>query len=43
MTDPNDEYSFQQLKDYNDHNLICITKDNCEIDETEDKKAGFKA
>jgi molecular chaperone HtpG len=43
LRDPIDEYSFQQLKDYNDRKLICITKDNCEIDETEDDKAAFEA
>jgi molecular chaperone HtpG len=43
LRDPIDEYSFQQLKDYNDHKLICITKDNCKIDETEDDKAAFEA
>jgi molecular chaperone HtpG len=42
LTDPIDEYSFQKLKDYNDHKLIFITKKNCEIDETEDEKAVFE-
>jgi HSP90 family molecular chaperone len=28
FTDPIDEYSFHQPKDWNDHNLICITKEN---------------
>ena len=42
LTDPIDEYCFQQLRDYSDHKLICITKDNCEIDETEEEKNEFE-
>jgi len=42
LTDPIDEYSFQQLKDYSDHKLICITKENCEIGETEEEKKAFE-
>ena len=33
MVDPLDEYVFQQLKDYNNHKFICITKENLELDE----------
>ena len=42
LTDAIDEYCFQQLKEYSDHKLICITKENCEIDETEDEKKEFE-
>ena len=33
MVDPLDEYVFQQLKDYNNHKFICITKENLELDD----------
>ena len=33
MVDPLDEYITQQLKEYNNHKLICITKENLELDE----------
>ena len=33
MVDPLDEYITQQLKDYNDKKLICITKENLVLDE----------
>ncbi|KAK8880738.1 hypothetical protein M9Y10_003425 [Tritrichomonas musculus] len=42
LVDPIDEYCFQQLKDYSDHKLLCITKENCEIDETEEEKKEFE-
>jgi len=42
LTDAIDEYCFQQLREYKDHKLICITKENCEIDETEDEKKEFE-
>ena len=42
LTDPIDEYCFQQLKEYSDHKLICVTKENCEINETEDEKKEFE-
>jgi molecular chaperone HtpG len=42
LTDPMDEYAFQQLKDYSDHKLICVTKENCDLGETEDEKKAFE-
>lgn len=37
MVEPLDEYVSQQLKDYNNHKLICITKENLELSEDENK------
>jgi molecular chaperone HtpG len=42
LVDPIDEYCFQQLNEYSDHKLMCITKENCEIEETEDQKKEFE-
>jgi molecular chaperone HtpG len=41
LMNPIGKYSFRQLKDFNDHNMICINKENCEIDEADDEKAAF--
>jgi molecular chaperone HtpG len=38
MVEPLDEYVTQQLKDYNNHKLICITKEKLEIEE-DDKES----
>jgi len=38
MTDPIDEYTVSQLKEYDDKKLICITKEGLELDEDEDEK-----
>ena len=35
MVDPLDEYITQQLKDYNDKKLLCITKENTDLDTNE--------
>jgi hypothetical protein len=43
MIDPINEYYFQQLEAYSDHKLICITKENCEIAETDEEKKEFGA
>ena len=42
LTDPIDEYCFQQLNEYNDHKLMCITKENVEITESEEEKKQFE-
>jgi molecular chaperone HtpG len=42
LTDPNDEYSFQQLKDYNNHKMICITKENVKLIKQRMRKQHFK-
>merc|ERR1712054_684306 len=38
LVDPIDEYMVQQLKDYDDHKLKCVTKEGLDLDETEDEK-----
>jgi molecular chaperone HtpG len=38
LTEPIKECCFQQPKNYSDHRLLCITKENCEIAETDDEK-----
>ena len=38
MTDPIDEYSMQQLKDYDDKKFVCLTKEGAKFDETEEEK-----
>jgi len=38
LIDPIDEYSIQQLKDYEGKTLKCCTKEGLDIDETEDEK-----
>ena len=35
MTDPIDEYSVSQLKEYDGKKLICITKEGLEFDDDE--------
>ena len=41
MFEPLDEYVTQQLKDYNNHKLICITKEKLELEE--DDKESFES
>jgi molecular chaperone HtpG len=41
MFEPLDEYVTTQLKDYNNHKLICITKEKLELDE--DDKESFES
>merc|ERR1712240_357754 len=38
MVDPIDEYCVQQLKEYDGHNLVCVTKEGLELPEDEEEK-----
>jgi molecular chaperone HtpG len=43
LTDAIDEYSFQQLREYSDHKLLCVTKEGIDLGETEDEKKAYEA
>jgi len=38
LVDPIDEYMVQQLKEYDDAKLVCVTKEGLDLDESEDEK-----
>ena len=38
MVDPIDEYAVQQLKEYDGHKLVSVTKEGLQLDETDDEK-----
>ncbi len=42
MTEPIDEYSVQQLKDYDGKTLVSVTKEGLELPEDEDEKKRFE-
>jgi len=42
MVDPIDEYCVQQLKEYEGHNLVCVTKEGLELPEDDDEKKRFE-
>lgn len=43
MTDPIDEYSTTQLKDYDNKKLVCVTKEGLELEEDEEEKTAREA
>jgi len=42
MSDPIDEYSIQQVKEFEGKKLKCCTKEGLDIEETEDEKKSFE-
>jgi len=42
MVDPIDEYSMQQLKDFEGKKLVCVSKEGLSLDETEEEKKKFE-
>lgn len=42
MIDPIDEYAVQQLKEYQEKKLICVTKEGLEFDDDDDEKSRFE-
>lgn len=43
MTEPIDEYAVQQLKEYEDKKLVCVTKEGLKLPETEEERTKLDA
>ena len=43
MVDPIDEYAVQQLKEYDDKKLVCVTKEGVDLGDDMDEKEAFEA
>lgn len=42
MVDPIDEYAVQQLRDYDDKKLVCITKEGLELESSDEEKKAME-